>query len=59
MTGLTYGDAGVNLDAGRRIVDAAAPLAASTRRPGADARLGGFGVLFDPRAAGYRDPVLV
>ncbi len=59
MTGLTYGDAGVNLDAGRRIVDAAAPLAASTRRPGADARLGGFGGLFDPRAAGYRDPVLV
>ena len=59
MAGLTYGDAGVNLDAGRRIVDAAAPLAASTRRPGADARLGGFGGLFDPRAAGYRDPVLV
>ncbi len=59
MAGLTYGDAGVNLDAGRRIVDAATPLAASTRRPGADARLGGFGGLFDPRAAGYRDPVLV
>ena len=59
MAGLTYGDAGVNLDAGRQIVDAATPLAASTRRPGADARLGGFGGLFDPRAAGYRDPVLV
>ena len=59
MAGLTYGDAGVNLDAGRRIVEAAAPLAASTRRSGADARLGGFGGLFDLRAAGYRDPVLV
>ena len=59
MAGLTYGEAGVNLDAGRRIVDAATPLAASTRRPGADARLGGFGGLFDLRAAGYRDPVLV
>ncbi len=59
MADLTYGDAGVNLDAGRRIVEAATPLAASTRRPGADARLGGFGGLFDPRAAGYRDPVLV
>ncbi len=59
MTGLTYQDAGVSLDAGRRIVDAATPLAASTRRPGADARLGGFGGLFDLRSAGYRDPVLV
>ena len=59
MAGLTYGDAGVNLDVGRRIVDAATPLAATTRRPGADAMLGGFGGLFDPRAAGYRDPVLV
>ncbi len=59
VAGLTYRDAGVNLDAGRRIVDAATPLAASTRRPGAEAMLGGFGGLFDLHAAGHHDPVLV
>ena len=59
MSGLTYEDAGVSLDAGRRLVDAATPLAASTRRPGTDSSLGGFGGLFDLGAAGYSDPVLV
>ncbi|MEQ9334973.1 phosphoribosylformylglycinamidine cyclo-ligase [Thalassobaculum sp.] len=56
---LTYRDAGVDIDAGEALVEAIKPLAASTRRPGADADLGGFGGLFDLRAAGFRDPVLV
>ncbi|MBU6320137.1 MAG: phosphoribosylformylglycinamidine cyclo-ligase [Alphaproteobacteria bacterium] len=56
---LTYRDAGVDIDAGDALVDAIKPLAASTRRPGADGGLGGFGGLFDLRAAGFRDPVLV
>ena len=55
----TYADAGVSIDAGNALVKAIAPLAASTRRPGADAEIGGFGGFFDPRAAGYRDPLLV
>ncbi len=57
--GLTYEEAGVSLDAARRIVEAVKPLAESTRRPGAGGGIGGFGGLFDLRAAGYRDPVLV
>jgi phosphoribosylformylglycinamidine cyclo-ligase len=56
---LTYRDAGVDIEAGNALVDAIKPLAASTRRPGADADLGGFGGLFDLRAAGFTDPVLV
>jgi phosphoribosylformylglycinamidine cyclo-ligase len=56
---LTYRDAGVDIDAGDALVDAIKPLAASTRRPGADGGLGGFGGLFDLKAAGFRDPVLV
>ncbi|WP_189989661.1 phosphoribosylformylglycinamidine cyclo-ligase [Thalassobaculum fulvum] len=56
---LTYRDAGVDIDAGEALVEAIKPLAASTRRPGADADLGGFGGLFDLKAAGFRDPVLV
>jgi phosphoribosylformylglycinamidine cyclo-ligase len=56
---LTYRDAGVDIDAGDALVDAIAPLAASTRRPGADGALGGFGGLFDLKAAGFKDPVLV
>ena len=59
MTGLTYEGAGVSLSAAHRIVEAIRPLARSTARSGADGSLGGFGGLFDPRAAGYRDPVLV
>ncbi len=57
--GYTYADAGVDIDAGNALVDAIKPLAASTRRPGADANLGGFGGLFDLKAAGFTDPILV
>jgi phosphoribosylformylglycinamidine cyclo-ligase len=56
---LTYADAGVSIDAGNSLVKAIGPLARSTSRPGADAELGGFGGLFDLKAAGYRDPLLV
>jgi phosphoribosylformylglycinamidine cyclo-ligase len=56
---LTYRDAGVDIDAGDALVDAIAPMAASTRRAGADGALGGFGGLFDLKAAGFKDPVLV
>ncbi|MYZ48492.1 phosphoribosylformylglycinamidine cyclo-ligase [Propylenella binzhouense] len=56
---LTYRDAGVDIDAGNRLVDRIKPLAASTRREGALGGLGGFGALFDVRAAGFRDPILV
>ena len=58
-SGLTYADAGVDIDAGAALVEAIKPLAASTRRPGADSALGGFGALFDLKAAGYADPLLV
>ena len=57
--GLTYAKAGVDIDAGEALVEAIKPLARSTRRPGADAALGGFGALFDLKAAGYEDPLLV
>lgn len=57
--GYTYAEAGVDIDAGNALVRAIAPLARSTRRPGADAELGGFGGLFDLKATGYKDPVLV
>jgi phosphoribosylformylglycinamidine cyclo-ligase len=56
---LTYADAGVSIAAGNALVKAIAPLARATARPGADAELGGFGGFFDPKAAGYRDPLLV
>lgn len=56
---LTYKDAGVDIEAGDALVKRIAPFARSTRRPGADAHLGGFGGLFDLKAAGFRDPVLV
>ena len=56
---LTYRDAGVDIDAGEALVDAIKPMAASTRRAGADGALGGFGGLFDLKAAGFKDPVLV
>ncbi len=56
---LTYADAGVSIDAGNALVKAIGPLARSTARPGANAELGGFGGLFDLKAAGYRDPLLV
>jgi len=56
---ISYKDAGVDIDAGNALVAAIKPLAASTRRPGADADLGGFGGLFDLKATGFNDPVLV
>ncbi|MGN6123740.1 MAG: phosphoribosylformylglycinamidine cyclo-ligase [Sphingomonas oligoaromativorans] len=55
----TYAKAGVSIAAGNALVKAIGPLAKSTRRPGADAELGGFGGFFDPRAAGFKDPLLV
>lgn len=55
----SYKDAGVDIDAGEALVDKIKPLAASTRRSGADADLGGFGGLFDLKAAGFKDPILV
>jgi phosphoribosylformylglycinamidine cyclo-ligase len=57
--GLTYKDAGVDIDAGEALVDRIGPLAKMTRRAGADAALGGFGGLFDLKAAGFIDPILV
>ncbi len=56
---LTYADAGVSIDAGNALVKAIGPLARSTARPGANAELGGFGGVFDLKAAGYSDPLLV
>jgi phosphoribosylformylglycinamidine cyclo-ligase len=55
----SYRDAGVDIDAGNALVAAIKPLAAATRRPGADVDLGGFGGLFDLKRAGFTDPVLV
>jgi len=57
--GLTYKDAGVDIDAGEALVDRIGPAAKSTRRRGAEANLGGFGGLFDLKAAGFKDPILV
>jgi phosphoribosylaminoimidazole synthetase len=57
--GLTYAQAGVDIDAGAALVDRIKPLAKATRRPGADGSLGGFGALFDLKAAGFTDPLLV
>jgi len=54
-----YKQAGVDIDAGNALVEAIKPLARSTARSGSDAGLGGFGALFDLRAAGYQDPLLV
>jgi phosphoribosylformylglycinamidine cyclo-ligase len=55
----SYRDAGVDIDAGNALVEALKPLARATARAGSDAGLGGFGALFDLKAAGYRDPILV
>lgn len=57
--GLTYAQAGVDIDAGNLLVEKIKPLVRSTRRPGADGEIGGFGGLFDLKAAGFLDPVLV
>jgi phosphoribosylformylglycinamidine cyclo-ligase len=56
---LTYAESGVDIDVGNRIVDRIRPFVRRTRRPGAAAELGGFGGLFDLRAAGFLDPILV
>ncbi len=58
-TGLTYAQAGVDIDAGNAMVEEIKPLVRATRRPGADAEIGGFGGLFDLKAAGFTDPILV
>ncbi|AWV22339.1 Phosphoribosylformylglycinamidine cyclo-ligase [Roseomonas mucosa] len=59
MASLTYRDAGVDIEAGDALVDAIKPLARSTDRSGTMGGLGGFGALFDLKAAGFKDPVLV
>jgi phosphoribosylformylglycinamidine cyclo-ligase len=56
---LTYRDAGVDIDAGASLVERIKPAAAATARPGVMGRLGGFGALFDLKAAGFTDPVLI
>jgi phosphoribosylformylglycinamidine cyclo-ligase len=58
-SGLTYAQAGVDIDAGNDMVESIKPLVRATRRPGADAEIGGFGGLFDLKAAGFTDPILV
>ncbi|WP_421723904.1 phosphoribosylformylglycinamidine cyclo-ligase [Bauldia sp.] len=55
----TYAESGVDVDAGNQLVESIKPIVRTTRRPGADGEIGGFGGLFDLAAAGYRDPVLV
>ncbi len=57
--GLTYADAGVDIDAGNALVDRIKPAAKRTQRSGVMSGLGGFGALFDLKAAGYEDPILV
>lgn len=57
--GLSYREAGVDIDAGNRLIDLIKPLTRATARPGADGTIGGFGGVFDLKAAGYRDPLLV
>lgn len=57
--GLTYADAGVDIDAGNALVNRIKPLVKATSRPGADSDIGGFGGLFDLKGAGFTDPVLV
>src|SRR5688572_32927529 len=56
---LSYRDAGVDIDAGNRLVERIKPAAAATKRPGVLGGIGGFGALFDLKAAGFRDPILV
>jgi phosphoribosylaminoimidazole synthetase len=56
---LTYAQSGVDIDAGADLVERIKPLARSTRRAGSEAGLGGFAALFDLKAAGYEDPLIV
>jgi phosphoribosylformylglycinamidine cyclo-ligase len=57
--GLTYADAGVDIDAGNTLVERIKPAAKRTARPGVMSGLGGFGAMFDLKGAGYQDPILV
>ncbi|MEL7404942.1 MAG: AIR synthase related protein, partial [Pseudomonadota bacterium] len=57
--GITYADAGVDIDAGNALVDRIKPAAKKTNRSGVMSGLGGFGAMFDLKAAGYDDPILV
>ncbi|MCL2714453.1 MAG: phosphoribosylformylglycinamidine cyclo-ligase [Alphaproteobacteria bacterium] len=57
--GLTYADSGVDIDAGNRLIDLLKPLVRATARKGADAEIGGFGGVFDLKATGFKDPLLV
>src|SRR5215813_11004667 len=57
--GLTYAEAGVDIDAGNRLVELIKPLVRATARAGADAEIGGFGGVFDLKRAGYADPLLI
>src|ERR1700758_1622802 len=57
--GHTYAAAGVDITAGNAMVESIKPLVRATRRRGADAEIGGFGGLFDLKAAGFADPILV
>ncbi|OWU84720.1 phosphoribosylformylglycinamidine cyclo-ligase [Oceanicola sp. 22II-s10i] len=57
--GITYADAGVDIDAGNALVERIKPAAKRTNRPGTMSGLGGFGALFDLKGAGYTDPILV
>jgi phosphoribosylamine--glycine ligase/phosphoribosylformylglycinamidine cyclo-ligase len=57
--GTTYADAGVSIDAGNLLVEKIKPYVKATRRSGADAEIGGFGGVFDLKAAGYKDPILI
>ena len=57
--GLSYRAAGVDIDAGEALVEAIKPLARATDRRGTLGGIGGFGALFDLKAAGFTDPILV
>ena len=59
MASMTYRAAGVDIDAGDELVERIKPLARATNRSGVMGGLGGFGAVFDPRAAGYADPILI
>ena len=56
---MTYQGSGVNIDTANNLISAIGPIADSTKRPGVNSKLGGFAAMFDPKAAGYDDPILV
>lgn len=56
---MTYSSAGVDIEAGNALVERIKTVVKSTKRPGADADIGGFGGLFDLKATSYKDPILV